>query len=115
VSGPDANSCADCHAQPFGIAGGHGDIVTNVFVLGQPFDFATFDRLDFLPTKGWVNELGRPVTLQSIANSRVTIGVFGSGFIEMLARQITHDLQAIRDMVAPGQSHPSCRKAFPMA
>src|SRR5262249_26126876 len=96
VSGPDAHSCVACHAQPFGMVGGHGDIVANVFVLGQRFDFGTFERSDFLPTKGSVDELGRPVTLQSIANSRVTIGMFGSGFIEMLARQITRDLQAIR-------------------
>jgi hypothetical protein len=48
--------------------------------------------------------VGRPVTLQSIASSRITIGMFGSGFIEMLARQITHDLQTIRDTIAPGQS-----------
>jgi hypothetical protein len=112
VSGPDANSCAACHAQPFGIAGGHGDIVANVSVLGQRFDFATFDRLDFLPTKGSVDELGRGVTLQSIANSRVTIGMFGSGFIEMLARQITSDLQAIRDTIPPGESHPLVSKGI---
>jgi cytochrome c peroxidase len=112
VSAPDANSCAACHAQPFGIVGGHGDIVANVFVLGQRFDFGTFDRLDLLPTKGSVDELGRPVTLQSIANSRVTIGMFGSGFIEMLARQITHDLQTIRDTTAPGQSHALVSKGI---
>jgi di-heme oxidoreductase (putative peroxidase) len=112
VSGPDANSCAACHAQPFGIVGGHGDIVANVFVLGQRFDFGTFDRLDLLPTKGSVDELGRPVTLQSIADSRVTIGMFGSGFIEMLARQITHDLQTIRDTVAPGQWHALLSKGI---
>jgi hypothetical protein len=35
LSAPDADSCAGCHCQPFGIAGGHGDIVANVFVLGQ--------------------------------------------------------------------------------
>jgi hypothetical protein len=112
VSGPDANSCAACHSQPFGIAGGHGDIVANVFVLGQRFDFSTFDRLDFLPTKGSLDELGRPVTLQSIANSRVTVGMFGSGFIEMLARQITRDLQVIRDATAPGESHPLVSKGI---
>ena len=112
VSGPDSNSCVACHAQPFGIAGGHGDIVANVFVLGQRFDFGTFDRLDLLPTKGSVDELGRPVTLQSIANSRVTVGMFGSGFIEMLARQITHDLQAIRDTIAPGQSRALVSKGI---
>src|SRR5439155_18518979 len=33
VSAPDANSCAGCHNLPFGIAGGGGDIVSNVFVL----------------------------------------------------------------------------------
>src|SRR5262249_13301359 len=112
VSGPDANSCVACHAQPFGIVGGHGDIVANVFVLGQRFDFGTFERSDFLPTKGSVDELGRPVTLQSIANSRVTIGMFGSGFIEMLARQITRDLQAIRDTIGPGQSQPLVSKGI---
>src|SRR5260221_2481327 len=42
ISGPDSNSCAGCHNLPFG-AGGGGDIVANVFVLGQRFDFATFD------------------------------------------------------------------------
>src|SRR3989442_7093286 len=46
VSAPDANSCAGCHNKPFGISGGGGDIVTNVFVLGQRFDFATFDHSD---------------------------------------------------------------------
>jgi hypothetical protein len=76
--------------------------VDNVFVLGQRFDFATFDSTDTLPTRGAVDERGNPVALQSIADSRKTIGMFGSGFIEMLARQITADLQAIRDHTAPG-------------
>ncbi|HEY2953547.1 MAG TPA: di-heme oxidoredictase family protein [Verrucomicrobiae bacterium] len=102
ISAPDANSCAGCHAQPFGIAGGGGDIVANVFVLGQRFDFATFDRFDMLPTKSSVDESGHPVTQQTVANSRATLGLFGSGFIELLARQITHDLQAIRDATPPG-------------
>lgn len=113
ISAPDANSCAGCHNQPFGIPGGHGDIVANVFVLGQRFDFATFDRLSFLPTQSSVDELGRPVTQQSIANSRITIGMFGSGFIEMLARQITRDLQAIRDATEVGESQPLVSKGIP--
>src|SRR5262249_31045120 len=110
ISGPEANSCAGCHAQPFGMPGGGGDIVANVFVLAQRFDFATFDRLDFLPTKSSVDERGLPVTLQNIANSRATIGMFGSGYIEMLARQITRDLQSIRDATRPGQSSPLASK-----
>ena len=104
ISGPDANSCAGCHNLPFGIAGGGGDIVANVFVLGQRFDFLTFDRMDFLPTRGSLDELSRAVTQQTVANSRATIGMFGSGFMEMLARQMTADLQAIRDATPPGEA-----------
>ena len=48
ISSPDANSCAGCHNAPYGISGG-GDFVTNVFVLGQRFDFVTFDPSDKTP------------------------------------------------------------------
>lgn len=102
VSAPDANSCAGCHALPF--AGGGGDIATNVFVLGQRFDFASFDGNDLAPLRGSANESGLPATLQGIANSRGTIGMFGSGYIEMLARQMTAELQHQRDILAPGRS-----------
>ena len=112
LSAPDANSCAGCHNAPFGIPGGGGDIVTNVFVLGQRFDFATFDPSDLLPTKGAVDELGRPVIQQTIANSRATLGMFGSGYIEMLARQMTADLQAIRDATPPGGSRSLMSKGI---
>jgi hypothetical protein len=77
ISAPDSNSCAGCHAVPR--IGGGGDIVANVFVLGQRFDFATFDAADARATKGTADELGRPASLQSIANERATIGMFGSG------------------------------------
>lgn len=104
VSGPDSNSCAGCHNAPYGIAGGGGDFVTSVFVLGQRFDFATFDQNDTIPTKGAVDENGDLVGLQTIANLRATVGMFGSGYIEMLARQITVDLQAIRDSMNRGET-----------
>ncbi len=100
VSGPDSNSCAGCHNQP--VSGGAGDLSNNVFVLGQRFDFATFNSNDSVPTRGAVDEQGLAVTLQSIANSRSTSDLFGAGYYEMLARQITGDLQAIRDRIAPG-------------
>jgi hypothetical protein len=100
ISGPDANSCAGCHNLPD--IGGGGDIVGNVFVLAQRFDFATFNLIDTLPMKSAFDERGIPVSLQSIGNSRKTVGMFGSGFIEMLARQITADVQAIRDVTGPG-------------
>jgi hypothetical protein len=100
ISGPDSNSCSGCHNEPF--VGGGGDRATEVFVLGQRFDFATFDHNDMLPTRGAVDERGQFVTLQTIANERKTIGMNGSGFIEMLARQMTADLRAIRDSLTPG-------------
>ena len=100
VSAPDTNSCSGCHNKPF--VGGGGDIVGNVFVLAQRFDFATFNQLDGVFTKGAIDELGRPTSLQSIANSRKTIGMFGSGYLEMVARQMTADLQSIRNSTPPG-------------
>ena len=102
ISAPDANSCAGCHNVPR--TGGGGDIVANVFVLGQRFDFATFNMLDGIPTKGTVDEAGNTTTMQSIANSRNTLGMFGAGYIEMLARQMTTDLQAIRNSIPAGDS-----------
>jgi cytochrome c peroxidase len=104
LSGPDANSCAGCHNAPYGIPGGGGDIVTNVFVLGQRFDFVTMDPHDTVSTKGAFDEQGKPVTVGSFANSRSTTGMFGSGYLEMLARQITSDLQSIRDSMKPGET-----------
>lgn len=102
VSAPDANSCAGCHHSPS--PGGDGDIVANVFVTAQRFDFATFDLLDLVPTGGAKDERGEGVTVQDIGNSRATLGMFGSGYIEMLARQMTRDLQATRDRITPGQA-----------
>ena len=104
ISAPDSNGCAGCHNAPYGTPGGGGDIVGNVFVLAQRFDCATFDPDDTIPTKGAVDENGDLVTLDTIANSRATLGMFGSGYYEMLARQITADLQAIRDVMEAGES-----------
>ena len=102
ISGPDSNSCSGCHNEPF--EGGGGDRATEVFVLGQRFDFATFDHDNMISTAGAVDESGKFVALQTIANERKTVGMNGSGFIEMLARQMTGDLQAIRNSIRPGES-----------
>jgi hypothetical protein len=110
ISGPDTNSCSGCHNSPD--IGGGGDIVANVFVLGQRFDFVTFDNSDVIPSRGALDERGIPVTLQTVANSRKTVGMFGSGFIEMLARQITTDLQSIRDATMPGTSRDLVSKGI---
>ena len=102
ISAPDANSCAGCHNLPF--PGGGGDIVSNVFVLAQRFDFATFDENDPVPLRGAIDENGRHSLLQDIGNSRGTIGMFGAGYIELLARAMTASLQAQRDTLSPGGS-----------
>lgn len=102
VSAPDANSCYGCHNAPRGLIGGGGDFVTSVFVLGQRFDFVTFDSTDPVPLRGAADENGGFPTMQEIANSRATLGMSGSGFVEMLARQMTARLQQLRDSLAPG-------------
>jgi hypothetical protein len=112
VSGPDANSCAGCHNAPFGVPGGSGDIVANVFVQGQRFDDVTFEAGETLPTKALHDESGAATTLDSIANSRKTTGMFGSGYIEMLAREITADLRNIRDSLRPGETRELTSKGI---
>jgi hypothetical protein len=78
VSAPEASSCAGCHSQPQ--AGGAGDFVANVFVLAQAADPVSRIILneDFSDT--WLE--------------RNTLGMFGSGAIEMLGREMTTNLQA---------------------
>jgi hypothetical protein len=107
ISSPDANSCAGCHNAP--IPGAGGDRVTEVFVLAQRFDHLTFDPTDPTPTRGARDESGQFVTMENAANDtmthgatndRKTIGMNGSGFVEMLARQMTADLQEERDAIA---------------
>ncbi len=76
TSAPDSNSCAGCHNDP--APGGAGDIVANVFVLAQVLDPVT--------------ESVSP----DFSNERNTLGMNGSGAIEMLAREMTADMQGIR-------------------
>ena len=104
LSAPDANSCWGCHNAPYGIPGGGGDFATSVFVLAQRFDFLTFDPSDRVPTRGTVDEQQTPVTLQTAANLRATTGMFGAGYLEMVARQMTAELQAIRDSLQLGET-----------
>lgn len=112
LSGPDANSCFGCHNSPHGIPGGNGDFVTNVFVLAQRFDFADFDPAKTKPTVGSRDERGQLVDINSIAANRSSLGMFGSGYIEMLARQITADLRMIRDTLKANESKPLVSKGL---
>jgi hypothetical protein len=102
VSSPEANACSGCHNAP--VSGAGGDRVTEVFVLAQRFDHLTFDHSDGITTRGATDESGKFVTMDNATNDRKTIGMNGSGFVEMLARQITADLQAERDATPAGNS-----------
>ncbi len=99
ISGPDANACSGCHTLPR--IGGGGDNVANVFVLGQRFEFVDFDdQLEF----DWRSELEDrlqyeqedefSLNLKNVGNERNTVGMFGSGFVELLAREMTRELLA---------------------
>jgi cytochrome c peroxidase len=76
ASGPDSSGCASCHNLP--IAGGAGDFVTNVFLSEG------FNQFDFQSTD------------PQFSNERGTNHLFGAGLIELLAREMTEDLGAIR-------------------
>ncbi|MDF1606745.1 di-heme oxidoredictase family protein [Hoeflea sp. YIM 152468] len=76
TAGPDAGSCAACHNQP--AIGGAGDFVANVFT-SEGFESADFDSLD-----------------PQFSSERGTNHLFGAGLIELLAREMSHDLHTIR-------------------
>jgi cytochrome c peroxidase len=77
TSGPDSNACSGCHNDP--IAGGSGDFVADVFV-SEGFESPQFDNTD--PT---------------FSSERHTTPLMGSGLVELLAREMTADLQEIRN------------------
>jgi len=77
TAGPDAGSCASCHNQP--AIGGAGDFVANVFA-SEGFESADFDSLD-----------------AQFSSERGTNHLFGSGLVELLAREMSYELQSIRD------------------
>ncbi|MEH6728501.1 MAG: hypothetical protein V7703_20325 [Hyphomicrobiales bacterium] len=76
LAGLDSNSCASCHNDP--VMGGAGDFAVNVFV-SEGFNNADFDTTD-----------------PQFSNERNTNHLFGSGLVELLAREMSADLQAIR-------------------
>ncbi|MCB1421018.1 MAG: hypothetical protein KDJ69_00805 [Nitratireductor sp.] len=80
MAGMDANGCISCHNVP--AAGGAGDFTANVFV-SEGFGNAEFDSID-----------------PQFSNERNTNHLFGAGLIELLAREMTADLQAIRSDAA---------------
>ena len=76
LPGMDAAACSSCHNEP--ATGGAGDFVTNVFV-SEGFNNADFDTTD-----------------PQFSNERGTNHLFGAGLIELLAREMSTDLAALR-------------------
>lgn len=76
IVGLDANACSSCHNDP--IVGGAGHFSANVFVA-EGFTFADLDTTD-----------------QQFSNERNTNHLMGAGLVELLAREMTADLQTQR-------------------
>jgi mono/diheme cytochrome c family protein len=103
TSAPDSNACAGCHNQPR--SGGGGDFVANVFVLAQVEDPPVVHVLAETITisdDGFVEELHGPSEGMIGSNERNTLGMFGAGPIEMLAREMTAQLQAQARQLSDG-------------
>ncbi|MGH7933370.1 MAG: di-heme oxidoredictase family protein [Candidatus Binataceae bacterium] len=80
LSAPDSSSCASCHNEPQ--PGGAGDFVSNVFVLAQNENPVATTLLDLNFAQTFLE--------------RNTLGMFGSGSIGLLGREMTHDLLGIQ-------------------
>lgn len=76
TGGPDSSACSSCHNDP--IPGGAGDFVANAFV-SEGFESADFDSVD-----------------PQFSNERNTNTLTGDGMVELLAREMTAELQAQR-------------------
>ncbi len=87
---PAVTSCLACHNVPNGLTGGAGQLVTNVIVV----------RKSDQHQRG-----GKPNTLDEvIVNASLPPTVFGAGFVEMIARQMSAELAEQRDRLEPGES-----------
>jgi hypothetical protein len=82
ISGPDSNACIACHVMPR--LGGGGDNANNVFGLASDVDFVTLE--------GSVGSENDSSSVFDITNERNTVGIFGDGLVELLAREMSSDL-----------------------
>ncbi|SNY91246.1 Di-haem oxidoreductase, putative peroxidase [Cohaesibacter sp. ES.047] len=76
TSGPESNACNGCHNQPN--SGGSGEFVVNAFTSEGVSDFE-FDTLE-----------------AQFSNERGTPHLHGSGLVELIAREMSDDLHALR-------------------
>ena len=90
TSSPESTSCGSCHNQPR--TGGAGDFVTNAFVLAHALDPVT-DSVS-----------------SEFSDERNPPGLMGAGPIEMLAREMSAELIAIRE----GARNEASSSGFPV-
>jgi hypothetical protein len=90
TAGMDSNGCFDCHSVP--VIGGAGNFSANAFV-SEGFESSEFDSLD-----------------PQFSNERGSIHLMGAGLVELLAREMTVELQAIR----PGALEEARRTGAPV-
>jgi hypothetical protein len=76
TGGPDSSACSGCHNDP--IVGAAGEFVANAFV-SEGFESADFESID-----------------PQFSNERNSNTLTGSGLVELLAREMTADLQSQR-------------------
>lgn len=92
TAGLDANACASCHNEP--VTGGAGGFIANVFVA-EGFNNVDFDTTD-----------------PQFSNERNTNHLMGAGLVELLAREMTVDLQRQRnDLLAKARASGSMQRA----
>jgi cytochrome c peroxidase len=77
IAGPDANSCAGCHNEP--AVGGSGEFVANTFVGAH------------------LSDPPSPSMAAEVTNERNTVTLFGTGVVELVAREMTQELHERRD------------------
>jgi hypothetical protein len=104
ISGPDSSSCASCHNEP--TVGGAGSFHSNLFdpaadcapVTGVFLTHSIFGMLNpsrpCKPNTPTVADGPFPAFTE-----RGSLGMFGSGAIELLGREMTDDLQALQAQV----------------
>lgn len=78
TGGPDSNGCSGCHNDP--VPGGAGEFVVNAFVA-EGFESADFDSVD-----------------PQFSSERNTNAIMGGGLVELLAREMTAELQSQRSV-----------------
>jgi hypothetical protein len=104
LSGPDSTSCASCHNEPE--VGGAGSFNTNLReqavdcdpVAGVFFNLSLFgtgsNQRPCRPPVGTPTSTGGG--FNNVFNERGSLGLFGSGAIELLSREMTDDLQDLQ-------------------